>query len=341
VTSGGTISVRGRDLAAASALVLYGNKGAKDDVTVPVTGTAPTYANAALPANARMGPIGVLTQGGRRSARWAGLVIEDPSRDLHPYKLAAVPAPVEATLSQPRRISVGGMHKAVFSYEIAGQQPLNVQVNLVRQTDGTVVRSWNQGHVAPQALQRIVWDGSGNAKPPLPEGRYFFQVITPGATATAKSAAAAPGESVALANYVFPVRGAHDFGGSQTAFGAPRTGHSHAGQDILSKCGTPIVAARGGKVVYSGYGGAAGNYVAVDGQGNDFAYMHMREHALVDVGDRVYTGQPIGYVGSTGDSSACHLHFEMWTEPGWYKGGHPIDPLPLLKRWDRAGKSGK
>ncbi len=33
----------------------------------------------------------------------------------------------------------------------------------------------------------------------------------------------------------------------------------------------------------------------------------------------------------TGRASTCHLHFELWTAPGWYEGGKPIDPLPLLK----------
>ena len=36
-------------------------------------------------------------------------------------------------------------------------------------------------------------------------------------------------------------------------------------------------------------------------------------------------------VGDTGDATACHLHFEIWTAPGWYEGGSPIDPLPYLK----------
>jgi murein DD-endopeptidase MepM/ murein hydrolase activator NlpD len=43
----------------------------------------------------------------------------------------------------------------------------------------------------------------------------------------------------------------------------------------------------------------------------------------------------IGYVGDTGDASECHLHFELWDAPGWYEGGRPVDPLALLKRWDR------
>jgi murein DD-endopeptidase MepM/ murein hydrolase activator NlpD len=51
-------------------------------------------------------------------------------------------------------------------------------------------------------------------------------------------------------------------------------------------------------------------------------------------GDPVRTGQPIGIVGDTGNASACHLHFEIWTAPGWYEGGSPIDPYPYLKKWD-------
>ena len=64
--------------------------------------------------------------------------------------------------------------------------------------------------------------------------------------------------------------------------------------------------------------------------------MHLREAALVDEGDRVRTGQLIGYVGDTGDATGCHLHFEMWTAPGWYDGGHPFDPLPSLMAWDKT-----
>jgi murein DD-endopeptidase MepM/ murein hydrolase activator NlpD len=44
----------------------------------------------------------------------------------------------------------------------------------------------------------------------------------------------------------------------------------------------------------------------------------------------------IGYVGRTGDATACHLHFEMWSAPGWYDGGRPFDPLPSLLAWDKS-----
>ena len=44
--------------------------------------------------------------------------------------------------------------------------------------------------------------------------------------------------------------------------------------------------------------------------------MHLRDPALVQKGDAVITGQTIGFVGRTGDATACHLHFEMWPAPG-------------------------
>jgi murein DD-endopeptidase MepM/ murein hydrolase activator NlpD len=67
----------------------------------------------------------------------------------------------------------------------------------------------------------------------------------------------------------------------------------------------------------------------------DYVYMHLASAPLVDKGDRVRTGQLIGYVGDTGAASGCHLHFEMWKAPGWYSGGSPFNPLASLLAWDR------
>jgi murein DD-endopeptidase MepM/ murein hydrolase activator NlpD len=106
---------------------------------------------------------------------------------------------------------------------------------------------------------------------------------------------------------------------------------------MFAACGTPLVAARGGTVTKAAHQSSAGNYVVItDEARRSYAYMHMRKAALVSEGERVETGQPIGEVGETGRASGCHLHFELWTAPGWYAGGKPIDPLPQLKQWDAA-----
>jgi murein DD-endopeptidase MepM/ murein hydrolase activator NlpD len=139
----------------------------------------------------------------------------------------------------------------------------------------------------------------------------------------------------ARAGWRFPIRGPHTYG---DGIGAPRGDHIHQGQDIMAACGTKLVAARGGRVQYRGYqAGGAGNYIVIDGYKSqyDFVYMHLKNPALAAKGQTVTTGQMIGKVGTTGSSSGCHLHFEMWNAPGWYEGGHFIDPRPFLKEWDR------
>lgn len=156
------------------------------------------------------------------------------------------------------------------------------------------------------------------------------------ASAPAATGGAAPAKSLPP-RFLFPVPGPHDFGTSMSRFGAGRSGHTHQGHDVMAECGEPVIAARGGEVQYSGYQDAAGNYVVIDGSGTgfDMAYMHLAEPSPLQASDVVRTGQPIGAVGDTGSATACHLHFEIWTSPGWYEGGSPVDPLPYLLRWDR------
>jgi murein DD-endopeptidase MepM/ murein hydrolase activator NlpD len=138
---------------------------------------------------------------------------------------------------------------------------------------------------------------------------------------------------------VFPVQGPHDYGGPGGRFGAPRSGHTHQGQDITAACGTPVVSVMTGTVQYAGYQSAAGNYVVIDNNGteDDFVYMHLAYPATPStVNAPVAAGQQIGVVGETGDATGCHLHFEYW-QGDWWGGGQPIDPLPYLKAWDVSG----
>ncbi|HEV2814367.1 MAG TPA: M23 family metallopeptidase [Solirubrobacteraceae bacterium] len=131
----------------------------------------------------------------------------------------------------------------------------------------------------------------------------------------------------------FPIDGEWEWGGASTHFGD--RGGAHDGEDLMSDCGTPIVAAAGGKVVFADSDGAAGNYLVVRGE-EDHVYMHLARETRFEAGDRVRTGERLGSVGRTGNASTCHLHFEIWTAPGWYDGGKARDPRGDLKRWSRG-----
>lgn len=139
----------------------------------------------------------------------------------------------------------------------------------------------------------------------------------------------------AQSGWIFPVRGPHTYG---DGIGADRGDHTHQGQDVLADCGTRLVAARGGKVEYNAYqASGAGYYLVIDGAETpyDFVYMHLAKRSPVKEGSTVTTGQKLGVVGTTGSSSACHLHFEVWTAPGWYNGGtFSKSVTKMLKEWD-------
>ena len=98
----------------------------------------------------------------------------------------------------------------------------------------------------------------------------------------------------------------------------------HRGTDIPAPEGTSILAAHSGTVLVSGWNDSYGNQVLLDnGAGLSTRYAHMTQTA-VTAGEAVTAGQVIGYVGSTGDSTGNHLHFEV------IQGGVRVDPLRLV-----------
>jgi murein DD-endopeptidase MepM/ murein hydrolase activator NlpD len=239
----------------------------------------------------------------------------------------------------PRKSFYFGFRFPRVSYTIASSQPQNdLRIDVI-DLAGTVVKTFYRNDVAPELATGIRWDGTTNENRPARNGRYSFQIGPQTTEAPARSAtpSAAPLPlSFDLFGYAFPILGDHEFGSSAGRFGAGRSGHTHQGQDAMAACGTPLVAARGGLVQFAGYHAAAGNYLVIDGKGTgyDFMYAHLAEPTPLQAGETVRTGQPIGIVGDTGSASGCHLHFEMWTTPGWYEGGSPIDPLSFLEKWD-------
>lgn len=211
------------------------------------------------------------------------------------------------------------------------RRPVRVAVELVRVGSERLVARWELGEMLRGASRAITWGGSVLGGPAtVPDGRYRFRASVDG------------GEPLDLAEpfdvvrSFFPVRGPHSYGDGLGV------GRGHQGQDVLAACGTPLVAARGGRVARAGFNGGGGNHVVIDVDGSPVShvYLHMLAPALVAVGERVVTGQHLGLVGSTGHSTACHLHFEVWSAPGPYLGGAPLDPSGQLTLWDRQTGAG-
>ncbi|WP_144710076.1 M23 family metallopeptidase [Curtobacterium pusillum] len=101
----------------------------------------------------------------------------------------------------------------------------------------------------------------------------------------------------------------------------------HDGTDLASGCSTPIVAAAAGTVDYVGWYGGYGNYVRIShGGGVQTAYGHIVNGGFrVSPGQQVSAGQLIALVGSTGNSTGCHTHFEV------HVNGATTDPVPFMQ----------
>ena len=116
--------------------------------------------------------------------------------------------------------------------------------------------------------------------------------------------------------------GTIDYGG--------RGGYVHAGVDwgFGGQCGSPVHAAADGEVWMAGWGGSSGNKVTIShgvvkGRALATNYHHM-QRIVVGVGQNVKQGQLVGYVGTTGNSTGCHMHFETILN------GAAVNPLGLL-----------
>lgn len=112
--------------------------------------------------------------------------------------------------------------------------------------------------------------------------------------------------------------------GTLTSTFGTRWGRLHEGLDITAPPGTPVVAAAAGRVISAGWSGGYGNLVVIDhGNGLATAYAH-NASVTVSVGQDVSAGQTIATVGSTGNSTGPHVHFEVRV------GGAAVDPLGYL-----------
>jgi len=149
----------------------------------------------------------------------------------------------------------------------------------------------------------------------------------------------------AVPKLVFPVVGPVSY---INDFGAPRGRRSHQGNDIMGTKKSIVVAVEAGKVTFWTHSASAGCMLYLYGlSGTMYEYIHLNNDLTIKNdnrgscvagtayakglknGDRVQAGEPVGYLGDSGDANgiASHLHFEVHP-----RGGSAVSPNPYLKR---------
>jgi len=220
--------------------------------------------------------------------------------------------------------TAGGAATARLRFTADGPQNLSLSIA----GGGKEVRRIAVKRAEPGKPVSVAWNGLRKGGKLVPQGDY--KVVL--------KAAGSPKRLIGKFSYhhdFFPIRGSHHDRGGIGYFGAPRSGgRVHEGFDIDARCGTPLVAARGGRVAARGYDpDLHGNYILIAARRSPYAYFyaHMRHGTPWRRGDRIHTGDRVGVVGLTGNAhgTPCHLHFEV------HRHGRPLNPEPFLHRWDR------
>ena len=234
--------------------------------------------------------------------------------------------------AKPQKAYFAGRRKVKFEYKFAGSRRADLVVELFKKKPGgdELVRRFREQDVQQKELQTLRWNGRRKGGKSIRRGSLYFAVREAGGKRLNRRRASGD-RDFRVFPAIFPVRGGHQY---WDGWGA---GRGHEGQDVGAKCGTPLVAAQAGKVVFKGYdGGGYGYYIIVNVRGANRAevYAHLKGKASVGQGSKVKTGERIGKVGATGNASGCHLHFEY--HKGDWPGSRPTSAATKrLKAWDK------
>ncbi|NJC85594.1 peptidoglycan DD-metalloendopeptidase family protein [Planosporangium mesophilum] len=212
------------------------------------------------------------------------------------------------------------------SARVATQLRTGNRVILTCQTTGP----WINGDVR----STNVWDRTGN-------GNYVSNAYIRRPWLPSCPAATVPQPNPSNSGWVIPVPG------SPVQLFRPVSNPTHDGVDIMQPRNTPIVAASAGRVVTVECN-TSGSTCDVDGSpsvrgcgwymeiqhANQVItrYCHLVRKPLVSEGQQVAMGQTIGYVGTSGNSSGPHLHFEVHVGPGYATRANAVDPVGFMQK---------
>ena len=195
-------------------------------------------------------------------------------------------AALQDSLEQQRKEA-----ESLLATKSAELKKLNADLNAIKKQIKDAKDEANKRQEAPSSSGNTSGSGTSSnsqaqAKPPVVSGNGFFTHPCPGMSYQSSY-----------------------FGEVRQGIGDPTP---HKGHDYAAPAGTPIYAAAAGTVIIAGYSASAGNWVVIShGNGLVTKYMHMYRAPLVSAGQKVVKGQHIGGVGTTGQSTGNHLHFQV------------------------------
>lgn len=235
---------------------------------------------------------------------------QEPLSGLRPGQVIMIPnARYRCHTVQPGET----LEQVAQDYEVTVDVLLAEPWNLVESADSVLESGW----------RLLILDGNRPDLADLRQGQVVSATVAADPPAAGLAAATPTAEPVAArpqgygdGQFIWPLRGGVISQGYRVG---------HRAIDIAAPIGTPVYAADNGIVLKSGYSrDGYGGRVIIDHQ-IDYVtlYAHLSQ-ALVQEGDVVQKGQLIGYVGSTGNSTGPHIHFELRDF------GFLIDPRSLL-----------
>jgi murein DD-endopeptidase MepM/ murein hydrolase activator NlpD len=317
-TVGSLIRLEGKNLAQVQE-VQFADGGGR--IRVAPAAVSAGAVEAAVPSGAVTGTVRVNAYGTETETPNAlEIVPESAIPDSSGFKLTSAAA-------TPHKTYFDGIRAPQVSYLFEGLESTAVRIDVVARETREVVRTWVVEGAVANAQNVAEWDGRTSEGTLAGNGEYKFRI----GSAAGETVQTTAGSRFGFYKYRFPIAAKHGYG---DGFGA---GRGHQGQDVFARCGATLRAARGGRVQWNKTHSAAGNYLVIDGKRTkkDFMYAHMLRPSPLQEGERVRTGERIGQVGDTGNASGCHLHFEVWSGPGWYEGGQPLPSVRrILKTWD-------
>jgi murein DD-endopeptidase MepM/ murein hydrolase activator NlpD len=316
VTETGIAEITGKNLSAVNAVKL---RSADGKVKVDPIAAKETSVKFKVPRGAISGKPVLLDEYGAAVASPVKLKVKPEAEltEVEGFELRKAAA-------APKKTFFNGKRRSQVDYLFEAEGPTDIRIDVLKGKKRKLVDSIVKRDQQPFANNSARWDGLADSGKVAPNGKYKFEV-------TQLSGGSGERAKFRYYDHKFPLAGRHDYGDGLGA------GRGHQGQDVFAKCGNPIYAARGGRVQVKASHSAAGNYIVIDGRktGRDYVYMHMEKQGRPKQGSKVKTGDVIGYESDTGRATGCHLHFELWSSPGWYEGGDPINPTKPLKRWDK------